>query len=207
MIRLVICDDHPVITQGLEAFLNQRNNLTVVATCGSGAELMTILEENPIDIVLLDINLPDTSGIELCGTVKKHCPDTKVIGFSNNNERSFIMRMLANSASGYLVKSASVNEIEAAIEKVYDGGIYFGTEAQSVLASLARDVMEEIPPVTKREKEVLLLLVQGLSSVQIAEKLFVTQQTVDTHRKNLMSKFSVNKTVNLLQKAKELGII
>lgn len=206
-IRIIICDDHPVITEGLRNFLDQKPNMDVVATVGCGADLMEILSKMAVDIILLDINLPDSNGISLCAEIKKLYPNVKIIGFSNNNERSFIVRMLSNNASGYLVKSASVTEIEEAIERVFEGGIYFGTDAQQALASLAKDAAEEIPPVTKREREVLHLLANGLSSVEIADKLFVTTQTVDSHRKNLMSKFSVNKTITLVQKAKELGFL
>lgn len=206
-IQIVICDDHPVITQGLQNFLDQKKSLQVIGTASSGAELMQLLEENQPNILLLDINLPDSNGVTLCGEIKKIYPEIKIIGFTNNNERSFILRMLNNGASGYLVKSASVTEIEQAIEKVHQGGIYFGDETQKALASLAQDALQEIPPITKREKEVLQLLSQGLSSVEISEKIFVTAQTVDSHRKNLLSKFSVNKTVTLLQKAKEMGIL
>ena len=206
-IRITICDDHPVITQGLRNFLDQKKNMEVVATASSGAELLKSMESQETDVLLLDINLPDTSGITLCADIKKKFPAVKIIGFSNNNERSFIVRMLSNNASGYLVKSASVNEIEQAIEQVHKGGIYFGNDAQKALASLALDTSEEIPPITKREKEVLLLLSKGLSSNEIADKIFVTSQTVDSHRKNLLSKFSVNKTVTLLQKAKDMGLL
>lgn len=206
-IRIIICDDHPIITQGLRNFLDQKKNMEVIATASSGAELLQIIESQETDILLLDINLPDTSGIALCAEIKKKFPEIKIIGFSNNNERSFIIRMLSNNASGYLVKSASVTEIEQAIDQVYQGGIYFGNDAQKALASLALDTSEEIPPITKREQEVLLLLSQGLSSIEIANKIFVTSQTVDSHRKNLLSKFSVNKTVTLLQKAKDMGLL
>lgn len=206
-IRIIICDDHPVITQGLRNFLDQKKNMQVVATASTGTELMKLFPHQAADILLLDINLPDISGITLCADIKKEFPDLKIIGFSNNNERSFIVRMLSNNASGYLVKSASVTEIEQAIEQVYQGGIYFGNDAQKALASLAMDTSQEIPPITKREREVLQLLAKGLSSVEIADKIFVTSQTVDSHRKNLLAKFSVNKTVSLLQKAKEMGLL
>lgn len=130
----------------------------------------------------------------------------KIIALSNHNERSFILKMLGNQASGYLVKSSSVGDLERAIEEVYRGEIFLGREAQRILTSLAQSEMQEIPPITKREKEVLQYIIEGFSSVQIAEKMFISPQTVDSHRKNLMAKFGVNKTINLIQKVKELGL-
>ena len=206
-IKIVICDDHPLITQGLQSAMGNKSNMNIVATANSGEELKKVLSQTETEVLLLDINLPDASGIDLCSEIKKHYPQTKIIALSNHNERSVILRMLAKKASGYLVKSASITEIENAIKEVHSGGIYFGAEAKNILASLAGDVMEVIPPITKREKEVLKLIAEGFTSAQIAERLFITSQTVDSHRKNLMSKFSVNKSVNLLHKAKDLGLL
>ena len=134
-------------------------------------------------------------------------PHIKVIALSNHDERSFIVRMLGNKASGYLIKSTSIGELEKAIKEVYRGGIYFGEDAQKVLVSMAEVMQVEVPPITKREKEVLEYISQGLSSPQIAEKMFISSQTVDSHRKNLMAKFGVNKTISLVQKAKDLNFL
>ena len=206
-IKIIICDDHPLITEGLHSFINHKNEMEIVATAATAKELREKLPNTPADILLLDISLPDGNGIDLCAETKQKFPDLKIIGLSNHNERSFILRMLCNNASGYLIKSTSITEIEKAIREVYYGGIYFGTEARKTLASLVDKETTEIPPVTKREKEVLQYIAKGLTSPQIAEKMFISPQTVDSHRKNLMSKFVVNKSVNLVQKAKELGII
>lgn len=100
-----------------------------------------------------------------------------------------------------------MDEIVKAITEVWQGGIYLGKEAQNILASILSNESLELPPITKREKEVLEFLAQGLTSSEIADKMFISSQTVDSHRKNLMQKFEVNKTVNLLQKAKEFGIL
>ncbi|MDO5615536.1 MAG: response regulator transcription factor [Cruoricaptor ignavus] len=205
-IKIMICDDHPLITEGLQSFINHKKEMEIIATAATAKELREKLPDTPADILLLDISLPDGSGIDLCAEIKKKFPDLKIIGLSNHNERSFILRMLNNNASGYLIKSTSITEIEKAIREVYYGGIYFGTEAKKTLASLVSNETE-IPPVTKREKEVLQYIALGFTSPQIAEKMYISPQTVDSHRKNLMSKFSVNKAVNLVQKAKELGII
>lgn len=207
VIKIIICDDHPLITEGLKSFIENKNELEIIATATSAAHLREVLKEFSPDVLLLDIALPDGNGIDLCEEIKKHYPDIKVIALSNHNERSFILRMLWNNASGYLVKSSSINELEKSIKEVYAGGIYLGEEAQRVLVSVSEAERVKVPPITKREKEVLQYIAGGLSSPQIAEKMFISPQTVDSHRKNLMTKFGVNKTINLIQKAKELNFL
>jgi DNA-binding NarL/FixJ family response regulator len=115
--------------------------------------------------------------------------------------------MLHNGASGYLLKSSSTAEIEKAIRNIVDGNLHFGKEAQKILTTITAQELIESPPVTKREKEVLKYLADGLTTPQIAEKMFVSAVTVDSHRKSLMQKFEVNKTVLLLQRAREWGMI
>ena len=206
-IDIIICDDHPLITEGLQSFINNTKEMRIIATASSARELWEILKDYQADVLLLDISLPDSNGVELCAEIKAKYPHLKVLALSNHNERSYILRMLSSNASGYLIKNSSIVEIEKAIKEVHSGRIYFDDEARKILASLANTETTSLPPITKREKEVLKYISERLTSPQIAEKMYITSQTVDSHRKNLMAKFSVNKTINLLQKAKELGII
>lgn len=207
MIRTVICDDHPLITQGLKSYIDLNRQIQIVASAASAKELRDVLSVTDADVLLLDIQLPDGNGIDLCAEVKQAYPELKILGLSNLDDRNIILRMLNQGSSGYLLKSAPMEEIEKAILHIYEGGVYLGQHAQNSLVLLKNNLSGEIPPVTRREKEVLHYLSQGLSSVEIAEKMFVSPLTVDTHRRNLLQKFNVSKTVNLLQKAKDLGII
>lgn len=207
MIRIIICDDHPLIHQGLQSIMEEHPRIEVVAAAASAEQLRLLLPQTPADILLLDINLPDGNGIELCAEIKQAYPALRILGISNFSERSIILRMLNSGASGYLLKSSPMEEIETAIIRIYESGVYLGKDVQHCLATFSAQGVEELPPVTPREKEVIRYLSQGLSSVQIAEKMFVSPLTVDTHRRNLLQKFKVSKTVNLLQRAKELGIL
>ena len=207
MIRTVICDDQPLITQGLKSYIDLNRQIQIVASAASAKELRDVLSVTDADVLLLDIQLPDGNGIDLCAEIKQAYPELKILGLSNLDDRNIILRMLNQGASGYLLKSAPMEEIEKAILHIYDGGVYLGQHAQNSLVLLKNNLSGEIPLVTRREKEVLHYLSQGLSSVEIAEKMFVSPLTVDTHRRNLLQKFNVSKTVNLLQKAKDLGII
>src|SRR5690606_34713914 len=150
-IRVIICDDHPLITEGIQSFITQKEDMEITATASDAVELMDVLATKTADILLLDVNLPDKNGVDVCMEVKKAYPEIKILGLSNFNERSVIVRMLNNGASGYLVKSESVNVVEQAIRHIYDGGVYFGKEAQSTLTSLTSTELMEIPPITKRE--------------------------------------------------------
>ena len=207
MIRTVICDDHPLITQGLKSYIEAHSEIEVVASAASANELWQVLSDTEADVLLLDIQLPDGSGVDLCPQVKQKYPHIQILGLSNIDDRNVILRMINGGASGYVLKSAPMEEIEKAIVHIFEGGVYLGSHAQKSLVTSSASVDEEIPPVTRREKEVLRYLAQGLSSVEIAEKMFVCPLTVDSHRRNMLQKFIVNKTVNLLQKAKDAVIL
>lgn len=206
MIRTVICDDHPLITQGLTSYLAAHNTIEIIGSTSSAKELREIISKMEVDVLLLDIQLPDGNGIDLCVELKQEHPDLQILALSNLDDRNIILRMLNGGASGYLLKSAAMDEIVKAINHIHEGGVYLDLNAQKSLGSSKVNLSEEFPPITRREKEVIKYLSEGLSSVQIAEIMFVSPFTVDTHRRNLMQKFNVNKTVNLLQKIKDLGL-
>lgn len=207
VIRIVICDDHPLITKGLQSYIKNKKGFEVVATASSAEELLHVLAQIEVDVLLLDINLPDSNGIDLCRAVKNQYPKTQIIGLSNFNEHSIVTRMMANGASGYVVKSSPLDVLLHGIEEVHAGNVYFSKEVQNILASLFTDTTHELPPVTRREQEVLKYLEQGLTSAEIGENMFISSQTVNSHRKSLMQKFGVNKTINLVQEAKRLGFL
>lgn len=156
---------------------------------------------------MLDIQLPDGSGVDLCGQIKLQYPNVQILGLSNLDDLQIILQMLSHGASGYVLKSAPIEEIEQAILHIASAGVYLGTGAQKTLASTSITPQEEIPQITRREKEVLNYLSKGLSSVQIAELIFISPLTVDVHRRNLLQKIKVNKTVNLLQTVKDLNLL
>ncbi|WP_099367506.1 response regulator [Sphingobacterium sp. 1.A.4] len=207
MIRTIICDDHPLITQGLSSYLLPHEEIKVLAAAASLTELRNLLKVLEADVLLLDIQLPDGNGLVVCSEIKQAYPDLLILGLSNLDDRNMMLQMLQHGASGYLLKSAPMEEIVRAITNIAAGGIYIGEAAQKVMAISKVNPKEEIPALTRREKEVINYLAQGLSSVQMAELLFVSPATVDTHRRNLLQKFNVNKTVNLLQKVKDLGLM
>ncbi|GET44963.1 LuxR C-terminal-related transcriptional regulator [Capnocytophaga felis] len=203
MIKIIICDDHPIINEGLQSFIASHPQMEVVATASNIKQLDEVLKNVIADILLLDIHLPDGKASEMCLNIKQNYPNIKILGLSNVDDPFIIQQMINDGASGYLLKSSPMAEIEEAILHIYNGNTYLSEQIINLLMP-SESNSEEIPIITRREREVLKYLSEGLSSAQIADKMNISPLTVDSHRKNLMQKFNVNKTVNLLQKAKGL---
>lgn len=205
--RIMIVDDHPVVIAGLRQLLGQLPGMEIAATAANAFEAMQGLKNNPIDIVLLDINLPDINGIDLCKKIKKEFPGIKILGLSTFGDRGYISRMIESGASGYLMKSSSASEIGEAIQTVIDGRLYLSLSMEQLLQSGSPDQPEGLPALTRREKEVLALIAGGLTNNQIAGKLFISPLTVDSHRKNLLTKLKVNNTASLIRLAIQHGLV
>jgi two-component system nitrate/nitrite response regulator NarL len=204
-ISVLIVDDHPMVLEGMRALLSNFNYITVAGTASNAFEAMDKLKANPVDIAIVDINLPEVSGIELTAKIKKEFPTVKVLAMSTFKERSYISQMIQNGASGYLVKSASKEEIEAAIISASEGKLYLSLDINTI--DLKAEATPDVPEVSRREKEVLQLIVDGLTNPQIAEKLFISLHTVDSHRKNLLAKFNVNNTASLIRIAIKYSLV
>ncbi len=205
-IKLLIIDDHPIVTEGLKLILQNQPGIVIANHAFSGTEAMSLLKEESFDVVLLDISLPDMSGIDLSKYIKKEHQHTKVLVLSTFNERSMIMQMIQSGAMGYLFKNTQSGELIKAIKMVNDGLFYLGEEVQKTMSEYSGDD-EEIPVLTRREKEVLLYIAEGLITSVIAEKLFISPLTVETHRRNLMQKFRVGNAPALIKKAMNLKLI
>ncbi len=202
-IRVLIVDDHPLVVEGLRSLLFDMEGVVVVGAAYDTFGAMEFLQKNTPDIAFLDINLPDISGIELCKKITKNFPKTRCIALSNSHERSHIARMMQNGAMGYLLKSASKQEIVAAIHQVMAGAYYMNVNTSAI----ALDKSIQIPFLTRREKEVLLLIAEGMTNPQIADILFVSASTVKTHRENLLIKFAVPNTAALIRLSAQYGFL
>ena len=205
--RVFIVDDHPVVVAGLQSLLGQLENIEVAGAASNAFEAISFLKAHAVDVILLDINLPDVSGIDLCRKIRKDFPEIKILGISTFSDRSYISRMIENGAAGYLMKSASAGQIAEAIETVLNGKMYVSVSMEHVLRPLSVTAPGNLAVLTKREKEILGLIAEGLTNNQIAEKLFISQLTVDSHRKNLLTKLNVNNTASLIRVAREQGLI
>jgi DNA-binding NarL/FixJ family response regulator len=162
------------------------------------------------DVILLDINLPDTDGLRLCEIIREKDKSVKIIGLTYVNEAGIITQMIKKGANGYLLKSMEREELIEAINKVMDGSLYLSKAAnEKILQQLQHyDLSQkDIPVLTHREKEILQLLSEGMTSAGIAGKLFLSNYTIDTHRKNMLQKFNVHNTQSLINAVRKLGIL
>lgn len=206
MIDVFIIDDHPMVVAGIQALLGNSDQVQV---CGAAHDAVSALEQlktGSAQVVLVDINLPDMNGIDLCILLKKEFPKLKILGLSTFKERSYITRMMEAGASGYLLKNASKEELEDAVIAAHKGRAYLSVEVAATLA-FVQNAAPSIPILTAREKEVLHLIAEGLTNQEIAEKLFISILTVDSHRKNLLAKFGVKNTAAMIRTALEFKLI
>lgn len=205
-IQVLIVDDHPMVQEGLKAMLQQLPHIQLAGTAGHAVEAIAILKKNPaIEVALVDINLPDISGIELTAKIKKEHAEVKVLAMSTFNERSYVSQMIVSGAQGYVVKSASLQVLNEAILCAHAGKMYLSADVQ--LTAPESKAIQQQPLLTSREKEVLAQIAAGLTNPQIAAALFISQHTVESHRKNLLAKFGVSNTAGLIKLAARYGMI
>lgn len=207
MIRVFIVDDHPVVIEGIHSLLKNEKGIEWAGQAMNAQSCLGFFVNNIAHVVLMDINLPDTSGVELCSVMKEKYPGIMILGLSTFNQGLYIKKMMENGASGYILKNASKEELLKAIHAAHDGGIYFSGEVGQALKEYQRSSKIEMPVLSRREKEILALIAEGYTNPQIAEKLFVSPFTVDSHRKNLLAKLDVRNTAMLIRFAVEQKLI
>lgn len=215
-IRVVIVDDHKIIRVGLRGLLEREQDIEVMGEAENADGVMTILATQPADVVLMDIDLGDSDGIATTRKIKELYPAIYVLGLTMHEESDYIIKMLEAGASGYLLKNAGREELLAAIHTVAKGDSYFSQKVSATLLQAITRQKEALAgpkkppiqsPLSEREREVLRLIAQEYSNGEIADKLFISIRTVDTHRRNLLEKLQVKNTVGLVKYAIEKGII
>ena len=202
--KVFIVDDHYMVIEGIRSLLQNEKNIEWVGHASNAASCLAFLQQQLPEVILMDINLPDKSGIDLCKEVREKYPAVFVIGLSTFNQQSFIQKMMDNGASGYVLKNATQEELMEAIGTVAAGKTFLSDEAAQ---SLRKNNEGEIPVLTRREKEVLELIADGLTNNEIAAKLFISVTTVDTHRKNLLAKFDSRNIASLIKAAMQMQLI
>ena len=199
MIKIFIIDDHQLIIEGIHALLEGEKEIEWLGSAKAPDELMAFLKKKQPDVLLMDINLPQKNGLELCKEVKQKYPAIHIIGLSTTDQQSVIRKMLENGASGYLLKDALKNEIITAIETVVKGKSYVNYSVSEILKN--KLVNLELPMLTRREKEVLELISEGFTNQEVADKLFLDITTIKSHRKNMLTKYGVKNTAALVKLA------
>ncbi|EHQ41173.1 response regulator [Myroides odoratus] len=203
-LTLAIVDDHPMIIAGIKSLLSDSNFQIFSFT--KGTALLDFIQTNQVDLVLLDIILSDGNGLDFCKSIKQQYPHILVIGLSNQTERSIIFKLLEHGASGYILKNADSEEILEGIEKALEGKLALSKEVQEIMIRPTHTHFE-IPRLTKREHQILLAIAQGDTSAIIAQNLFISLVTVETHRRNLLQKFKAKNMIELVKIATDHHLI
>ena len=197
--KVLLVDDHAIVLDGLAAILDQNPDIEVSAKVSNGNTALAYLKLNAAQLIITDYSMPDMDGLTLLKRAKEQCPDIKVIMLSMHDEVSIIREVMNAGVDGYILKRYAQNELMQAIQVVRSGGNYWSREVSSAL--LNNQHIELNGAITEREKEVLKLLCDELNSREISERLFISERTVETHRKNLMRKTSATNTVGLIKYA------
>lgn len=211
--RIVLADDHVLIRHGIKIILSGDNSLEIVGEVGDGDELLRVLGQMAIDLLILDISMPKVSGIELTEILKKRYPALKILVLTMHNSIRFLRRAVAAGADGYLVKSDTEQEIVKAINKIRDGRTYISPGLENEFAEeMLNSYRNPSSPqafrgLTKREKQVLGLVVGGLTSKEMAARLNLSPRTVDHHRASLLRKFEMKNSVDLVNFAIKNGYV
>ncbi len=201
--KLFIVDDHYMVIEGIRSLLQNETDIEWMGHAMNAASCLAFLKRQEPDVILMDINLPDKSGIDLCKEVKELYPAVAILGLSTFNQQPVIRNMMDNGALGYVLKNATKEELLTAITTLRMGKSYLCFEAVQSL----RETSGKPPVITRREKEVLQLIAGGLTNAAIAEQLFISIPTVNSHRKSLIEKFEAANTAVLIGKAIKGGIL
>jgi DNA-binding NarL/FixJ family response regulator len=210
-IKVILTDDHKIIREGIKALLATEENVTVVGEAYDGDSLLDLLKEIDTDIVLLDINMEGRNGLEITAELKEQHPEVKVIILSMLDNEHYVSKAIENGASGYLVKTAGREEVSVALKLVNAGSTFI---SPSISLSLLNNKSESLgfnnteqESLSKRELEVLHLIAEGYTNAEIAEKLFNSKRTIETHRQNMLEKTKCKNTASLIKYAVKKGLV
>lgn len=202
-IKIILVDDHQMFRDGVKSVLCDEKNIDVIGEVGSGNDLFGLLKSKKPDLIITDISMPDTSGLEIAKYVSENYPDIKILILSMHSNEEFITKALNIGANGYLPKDTSMAELLEAIHTIYKGENYFNKEiSDTILKSLRNKPHENNgKSLTNREKEIIKLVVDGLTNKEIADKLCISVRTVDSHKNNIMQKLNLKSSIELVKYA------
>jgi DNA-binding NarL/FixJ family response regulator len=217
MTKVLIVDDHKIVRDGIAALISSEQNISLVGQCTDGSEVVEFLKHHDTEVILMDIMMPNMNGIEATKLAMKEFPDLKILCLSMNNEYNYIQEMLNAGAAGYILKNTGADDLLTAIKTVAEGKHYFSPEVTDIVINKhisgnkpdakAEENAKLLQSLTNREIEVLKLIAQEMTNVEIADKLFISRRTVDTHRQNLLQKIGTKNSIGLVRFAYSNGLI
>lgn len=213
-IRILLADDHALIRSGIATLLQGSADFSIIGEAKDGEEAVQKAKELNPDVVVIDLSMPKLSGVEATKIIKKKYPNIRVLVLTMHENEEYVYQILKSGAGGYVLKSAGKEELSSAIRAVARGEKFFSPRVSQIMAEgyLRRAEEDEMKrrqddvPLTRREKEILALVANGLTNQQIADQLYISPRTVDTHRTNIMQKLDIHDVVNLVRYAIEHGI-
>lgn len=212
--KVLIADDHTMFVDGIKSILETEADLEVVGCCYDGESVLSYLKSNRADIILLDVNLPDINGIEVCKAAIGLDPQLRILAISMFNEESFVQEILNNGAKGYILKNTGRDELLLAIRTVANNESYFSKDVtETIMKGLMNSrknggkSLSAFPKISRREKEVLKLIVDESTTQEIADTLFISLKTVESHRSSLLSKLNARNTAGLVRIAIENSLL
>ncbi|PIB34939.1 hypothetical protein BFP72_05790 [Reichenbachiella sp. 5M10] len=211
MISVVLADDHSVVRKGIKLLLEESGTIEVVGEAESGEQALELIKEHQPQVLVTDISMPGMSGLDLITHTKKNHPNTHILVLSTHNDEEYILVSFESGALGYLPKNAKAEQLVAAVEKISFGELFY---TPTVVDILGASLIKRRSPgkslkslLTKREKEILKELVEGSTNKEIAENLFLSTRTVDSHRRNIMKKLNVSNSAQLVKMTLEKNLI
>ena len=200
--NLLIVDDHTLFIEGLSVLVSRIDGMQIIGQAKNGKQAIEICQNQKVDLILMDLEMPEMGGIEAAIIIKHDFPLIKIIAVTMLNDYNTIKKTLRGGMDGYMVKNLGIAELQKAIETVMNGQIYMSPEIMNILAlgvAGRKPNQAYVPDLTRREKEVVKLIIDGLTNETIAEKLFLSPLTVSTHRKNVLSKLNLKNTAMLVK--------
>jgi DNA-binding NarL/FixJ family response regulator len=216
MIRILLVDDHPIVRNGIQALLAHEPDIEVVGQTDNGQSLLELLARTPTDVVLMDVAMPVLDGFATMPLIQEQFPQVRVLVLSMMYNESDVHRLIQAGAMGYIMKNAESREFMYAIRMVASGRPFMCSDmGLMLLRQLVKNPVKEVEPggkrrpndLTEREREVLQLLAQGFTNAEIADKLFTSKRTIETHRQNIIEKTKVKNTASLMRYAVSHGLI
>ncbi|MGD8297830.1 MAG: response regulator transcription factor [Desulfobacterales bacterium] len=212
---ILIVDDHPLVREGLKSILKPATEYEVIGQAGRAREALHLVKSLQPDLVLLDLSLPDKSGLEICREIRNISPTTRILIVSMHSKVDYIVKAFQAGATGYMTKESATERLMGGIKRVLDGEYYMdGSVSHRVVEELMQAPDREMKitdaaydTLTPREQEIMVLLAEGCSAKEAAEKLFISPKTVENHRANIMNKLDLHSTLELVRYAARLGLV
>ena len=209
--NIILADDHKIVRDGISAMLEDEPQYQIIGEAGNGREALELCKNNEVDVIIMDLNMPEVSGLEAIEQIKKEYPKIKILALTMLNQNEAIKNTVSAGVNGYVLKSSNSEDVLEALDTIISGGHYFCEETtKTIMEGLAGVNVRKtlsIEEITPREKDVLQLICDEMTAIEISEELVISVRTVDSHRRNLLQKTGAKNTVGLVKFALKTGLV